>query len=586
MVHNSIQLKSIGQLLGEDFYVPSYQRGYRWTPKQVTDLLNDIWEFHRRENKAREEFYCLQPVVVARKENDWVLIDGQQRITTIYVLLSWLNEILKLLGKKKYSIRYETRPDSETFLRDIDLSKLNENIDYFHICNAYKAIEQWFGKRDGTARIQFLTTLLNDNESGRNVQVIWYEIDSKTDQIDIFTRLNMGKIALTNAELIRALFLRKTNFEKDSEDKFRLKRLQIASEWDYIENTLQKDSFWYFIHDNAKEYDTRIEFIFDLIKNKQEEDELHYTFYKFYEDFENGRNIDDLWKEVKNYFMTLEEWYNDRHLYHLIGYLIAIGEKIADVKSNSDDLSKTEFLDCIRLKIKDKFKNCQIDEVEFGNGLIKPILLLFNIQTLLNNANSNIRFPFDCFKTDHWDIEHIRSRKSDKPSPDKRRVWLESILEYFTGYREIHSILPVPDSGIPEYEKALLDTIMAELLADKISDDHFDIIYEKVLSHFKENDEPDNIDSISNLALLDSSTNRSYKNSVFPIKRRRIIENDKTGTFVPICTKNVFLKYYSKKLDGIMFWQESDVHDYLQAIKTTLSQYLPDQNNKHGDILS
>jgi len=74
---------------------------------------------------------------------------------------------------------------------------------------------------------------------------------------------------------------------------------------------------------------------------------------------------------------------------------------------------------------------------------------------------------------------------------------------------------------------------------------------------------------------LDAATNRSYGNSFFPIKRKRIIENDKNGIFVPIATKNLFLKYYSKKMGEIMYWSSNDADNYLAAIKATLEDFLP-----------
>ena len=66
-MENNIELKSVSELLGMKFFIPSYQRGYRWTEQQVMDLLNDIWEFSQ---KKTSEFYCLQPLVVKRKDDD------------------------------------------------------------------------------------------------------------------------------------------------------------------------------------------------------------------------------------------------------------------------------------------------------------------------------------------------------------------------------------------------------------------------------------------------------------------------------------------------------------------------------------
>lgn len=70
---------------------------------------------------------------------------------------------------------------------------------------------------------------------------------------------------------------------------------------------------------------------------------------------------------------------------------------------------------------------------------------------------------------------------------------------------------------------------------------------------------------------------------MFPIKRKRIIQNDKNGIFVPIATKNLFLKFYSKKMGDVMYWKSTDAENYIESIKQTLKAYLPLQteNNEH-----
>ena len=63
MDRNLIELKSISDLQGMVFFIPSYQRGYRWTQQQVKDLLNDVNEF----NDDNNGFYCIQPLVVKKR---------------------------------------------------------------------------------------------------------------------------------------------------------------------------------------------------------------------------------------------------------------------------------------------------------------------------------------------------------------------------------------------------------------------------------------------------------------------------------------------------------------------------------------
>ena len=202
---NQIELKTIDELLQSQykFYIPSYQRGYRWTKQQVIDLLEDLWEFSN--NKKQNEFYCLQPVVVKariKEENDhkWEVIDGQQRLTTIYLILYYINNHIFQESGSMYTLEYQTRPDSAIFLATMDEDKKDDNIDFFHMYNAFKYIIEWFKDKGNQAKIatKIYPILLEDTK------IIWYQVNENKDSIDIFTRINLGKIPLTNAELIKA----------------------------------------------------------------------------------------------------------------------------------------------------------------------------------------------------------------------------------------------------------------------------------------------------------------------------------------------------------------------------------------------
>lgn len=590
MNNNTLKLKSIFELLNEEFYIPSYQRGYRWTDKQVEALLEDIWDF-RNINPKKEEFYCLQPVVVTKPSNStnspWELIDGQQRLTTIYIILSFFNKrFSEEFRNPVFSLEYQTRADSKKFLANINEAEKNDNIDYYFIFEAYDTIKKWFkGKQNFIS--DFESILLN------NTKVIWYEVnDDSTDSIDIFTRINIGKIPLTNAELVKALFLQKDNFE----DKATLKQLQIASEWDAIEKKLQNDSFWHFVYStkNNMSYENRIEYIFDLIHGKKKENEDHYTFNKFQSEFNKNKalnngvlDIDELWLVVKKYFLTLEEWYNERDLYHLIGFLIEYKIDINELKVESDKLTKTEFKKHLQTTIKNKLSHIQIESLEYGqNPLeIRMVLLLFNIQTILSTKEADMRFPFDKYKSDNWDIEHINSQSDKTINPKDRKVWALDILEFYTGlYGYATDVFNENGKTQPDLQKEKVETLsdstkpialklIAILDSERVNEEQFQEVYEQVVELYIERENGHN-DNVSNLALLDDVTNRSYGNAMFFIKRKRIIENDKNGIFVPICTKNVFLKYYSKHSDNNMYWNQNDANDYLETMKQMLTDYL------------
>jgi hypothetical protein len=557
---DKISLKCIHDLLDYHFIIPSYQRGYRWTDQQVNDLLDDIWEFSQKAGKTKDEFYCLQPVVVALGSNGYSVIDGQQRLTTIYIIFSVLKDIKRLIEEKNFTIEFETRKDSERFLQNIDLTRKDENIDYYHICRAFETIERWFTSKPGTVRLDFLNSLLRDDKSGNNVKVIWYEIDSAMDPIDIFTRINMGKIPLTNAELVKALFLKRENFERD-ENLGRLRQLELANAWDSIEYSLRNEQFWYFLTDE-KDYENRIELIFDLTTNTSPASSLdrYHTFRYFNQRCNEPADVETIWQGIKNYFLTFSEWFDNRKYYHLVGYLIALGEELGELKHHSSQKTKSEFEQYLMEKIRSHVR-CNIDELNYeeDKNKIKQVLLLFNIITLLNSINSNERFQFGRYKRENWDIEHIHAVQSEMPLAAIHQVdWLKEVLQ-FTDDEDMKNRISRYINTSPELRSEIFETL-----------------YNDIVRFYSESGLIEDIQDISNLALLDSGTNRGLQNAVFPIKRKVIIEKDRKGLFLPLCTKNVFLKYYSGRVEQMTFWGKTDRQAYLGSIKQTLARFIED----------
>ncbi|WP_066731093.1 DUF262 domain-containing protein [Cupriavidus sp. D384] len=577
-----LSLRPISDLLGERFFIPSYQRGYRWTKRQVTELLDDIWEFQALADGGGSAFYCLQPIVVKRRAElgDWELVDGQQRLTTIHLVLTFLRDLMQALDQDPFRLAYETRKDSEAFLQRIDSAQADKNIDYFHICNAYAAIETWFQGRHGSHRMKVLQALVNDDKAGRNVRVIWYELPEAQAAIPAFTRLNVGKIPLTNSELVRALFLRSGNFAAPAVSQ---EQLRIAQEWDTIEKVLQSDQFWYFMHSGAGIPQNRIEYLFDLharIEGWQTEPGDPYKTFHFFNHRlqEEKRLAEDEWLRVKQSFMSLEEWFNDRVLYHLVGFLVHEGEDIQGLRVLAQGAAKRAFQARLRDRIARKVGlacdwgdpnavreviEVRLADLEYGRDSrrIRSILLLFNVATLLANPRSNLRFPFDAFKKEAWDIEHVKAVASDRPDKaDAQRLWLSNVADYFAHCPE-------------DQDQDLSIRIRALLTEQGTYGQAFDALYDDILRRVGEANDPDVDNGIGNLALLDKGTNRAYKNAIFPVKRRWILGLDEAGTFVPLCTRNVFLKCYSKDIANMLFWSPRDADSYRAEIASTLSKF-------------
>lgn len=556
-----------------NFNVPAYQRGYRWDMLNVTDLLNDLLEF--MQDGSSGKFYCLQPLVVKKiGENQYNVIDGQQRLTTIFIILKYLENLLKEENgiDEIYTLSYEARKDSKHFLQNIASKTRNEsdkNMDYFYMYQAYKAVENWFEekiKEKKTTKRKMLEIFTN-LEDEKHIEFIWYEVEDSEDEVKIFARLNSGKIPLTNAELIKALFLNVRNFPKGcSENEIITKQIEISKEWDEIEYTLQDDEFFKFLTKN--DYPTRIELLFEILSRVKNTELDRYAIYRRFADKAKEGNLSHAWADIKKIFLTLKFWFKDTEYYHLVGFLVVSGiSNIKEIYDKAKDETKSDFNIFLKKKIKEKIKIEDIDGLDYEKNRkdIENILLFFNIATILNNKSSNIRFSFSEFSTKRWSLEHIHAQ-NDKGLKDKKAqdAWLENSKKY------------IDESSLKDDVKNDLKKKIASFI-DGNENNRFDELQMEILNKFGN---MVNMHGIENLALLSADNNSSLSNGPFVDKRARIIEMDKNGEFIPVCTKNVFLKYYTKKLSDVYFWSEQDQKDYKCSIVETLKEFLGEENAK------
>ena len=652
---NTINQFAIGELLdGRYFYIPSYQRGYRWTEKQVGDLLRDLLCFsndlaNKGNKDEKDQFYCLQPVI-ARPITDidqlktifgddfndsilehgvWEIIDGQQRLTTIFLLYkylldqkSWDAETLKDEedGKELYHICYATRKGSSSFLENLSLKAIKdsseevfkENVDYFHMANAFKYISEWI-KTDGKSiniRYQLggsldnvrtsLFKLLNgmSDTKGGSVQVLWYELAENKGKQNIkeFQKINTGKIRLTDAELIKGLFLLEKNFS--TSEKY-IKQSELALEWEFIENTLHANNFWYFLQKKGFDMPNRIDLLFNLIykkaalKNIQEEDwdaklkevdiqlsdARQSEIFRFYYNRFEGKIGEDLqhevgkaWDEVMELYRTLDDWFCTPSIYNYIGLLSQCGEDLCRLVLHYEYLpeesTRLDFEDYLKERISFHLRKVKIDNEkklilstykEHDN--IYKVLLTLNIH-LLNEQNQKLKsesdvykFPFDVLNAQNWDIEHIDSFHTNALKKDNdKKEWIETALADRS-------------DELSKDEKEQINL--------KIEENALDDAINIIKRNAQEVDTEEEIkNTIGNLTLLDAATNRMYGNSLFCTKRRIIIERIKQGVFVPVATQYIFAKFFDQKGTNRSLWTKEDMEAYHSYIYNVISNYL------------
>ena len=550
-----LETKLVSDITGT-FYVPSYQRGYRWGADEVLRLLNDIYVNGKKN-------YCLQPVVVRKKGDAYELIDGQQRLTTLYLIYRYMKNVNPFFGEPAFDLVYETRENSEEFLRSIDLSRRDENIDYWFISNAYETIKKWF-EVDMQIRVLHIFEYFKED-----VKIIWYEVGENEDAISLFTRLNIGKIPLTSAELVKAMFLsRNGNGIAERE-----KQEEISLQWDDMEKELHDDPLWYFLTNGANaSYQTRIDLILDLVSEKPADNrEKYYTFFKI-DEMAKTIPLDDLWRKIQQTFLLLKDWFENHELYHKIGYLIASESlTLQKIFKISEGRTKREFraaLDSFikaSISIPDNYGELSYEK-QLDYKRISKLLLLFNVESVRLNGEHTQWFPFDKYKYDRkgkvaWSLEHIHAQQSE--GLRTQEMWKEWLRLHVPSVRTV--------SGNTE----LVEAMQAAIDDPKLERDAFDTLQKTVVELLSVQGNAEFLHSIGNLALLRADDNAALNNSTFDVKRNLIVSMDKEGQFIPFCTKMVFLKYYTPSEDNqLHFWGQADRVAYVNAMNKVLAPYL------------
>lgn len=444
---NKVELKSIGSLFsGKDhFYIPSYQRGYRWRRKQAEELMSDLYSFTQNPGG---DFYCLQPVIVKpilpgdprRREalgdladstdhNLWELVDGQQRLTSIFIMLKALevvtnSDIEEDYEIELYSLHYESRPDFLKGIENVDrnLPELTAatDIDAAHANSVFRIMQDWFGSRGkylsclykggrGDKKKNIAADLLRliTAETDKNtVKVIWYEIEptAETDTVKEFINVNNGKIPLLDSELVKALFLQRRNNNDAVNEEIQTER---ALMWEMMENRLQANDFWSFISPDDNKTEDRMGLLLAMIYLSEQKDmkemEKGDVFRYFYDAFE-GKQGEDLtkalsekWESVLDAYHAIEDWYESPVLYNYVGYLMGTGEcsiseifnaykaslgSVGDMESEEDapddahredeDSRSLDFREWLIGRIKDSLKNVEVVLEEVENQNVKP----------------------------------------------------------------------------------------------------------------------------------------------------------------------------------------------------------------------
>lgn len=344
--NNATQSGCLTQYNGSLYHIPPYQREYKWSSEKsggVTVLINDLWTaFNKSKHSDRKEYY-LQYITVkpvkTEKDNHLEVIDGQQRLTTLSIMISVISFILEQENKAKDKLEYAIRDnfftehiyDEEGLNRLVEISwdnlskqdNLNKQ-DIFYMHAATRKCFQTFSSNLYKKEIEpFYKFLLY------NVKLIVNSVESHIDSETVFRNLNSNKVPLTEAELIKGLLITKVGRQpqKDQVKNFQEIieiRSNIGRRWDEMSSWANRPdiaSFYFNNHSDAMSQLLRLTTKFledDIIKIENSSSSNELSLFNFFLNREKFLESFETIVEIKN---KLDNWFDRTKIYNLLGFV-------------------------------------------------------------------------------------------------------------------------------------------------------------------------------------------------------------------------------------------------------------------------
>lgn len=573
-------LKSVGKYI---YHIPEYQRGYKWTSDEVNKLLKDIETFIDKNKIVGDKFCCLQSITLVPNSNGIALnvVDGQQRLTTLMILLSRLGMQNFVSNKIEYAVRVSTHKFLTTFVTKesansekhdfkIDWKIFNESYlgydhqDIYYMYLTIQTIDKWFVEKDEDYISKFRYGLLH------HVKLIVNKIDSDKEE-KVFGNLNSKRIPLDGADLVRAILITRVANEEsekvgDIKNIVRVNERRVRIGWE-----LDEMNAWWSMEEIKGYFKT-------FIKNKSEGDiifnaenyPLNNLLLLFSEQrdkksltldlIEEQESALRLYKELIKLHHTLKDWYQDKEIYHYLGFLFGqtkmtfytvlkkwnkSEDRVAFKKGLKDEICISIFN---KLSIYKTF--WQIENWYKDSKLVMVLLVLDIISSL---PKERAKLPYLAFTKSNNDIEHIFPQNPEEVKEKKEYI------EFLNKYIQTNK----PHFDLSEFEE-----------------NKDELEYQNQMGLFIDNAISEiDINSIGNLVLLYSSLNRSLGRIPYTKKRGRVINFFNKGNFIQPHTFQVFARYFSDEKSesyDLEHWTNNDIKANKNAIiKSILKFFKP-----------
>jgi hypothetical protein len=576
---DSAQDGCLAQYQSKCYHIPAYQRGYKWGSEPngaVTILLQDLWHAFEAYQRQEKKEYYLQYITVKKGKmavkgdlgNCLEVIDGQQRLTTLSILISVLSTLLNKpnlsAGKLHYAIRQDffsdyiyNSDDLKAFLgkgwQELEAIPAMNKQDIYYLHAAARKADAFL--REHQAELPAFEEYLL-----QYVKLIVNSVEAHIQSETVFKNLNSNKVPLSETELIKALVITKVGRAGSKTERKGFKevmesRLNLGRLWDEISRWANKPEISTFYFNGSADGMYQLLMLTALClestqnkldTTKESKDLLLFNFYNQYAD------IGKIYTTIKDVQATLADWHTDTETYNLLGYC-------RFVKSSGNN-SLPFLKDCLNCKTKpalqhflgttkaDLMPTLKVADLRYGekghDTQLHAVLLALSV-FVKGVKNAPIRFNFHEFITKSWSLEHIFPQ-----SPEGKEAVLNSDQKV--------AVKEMLGAGLTENLSQLLDK-------DKRGEDEKQLYYRALQNESR-------LNSIGNMCLLTSGDNSSNGCMFFKEKRLNMLRLLQQGSFVPKHTFDVFSKMISQlKSTDLSTWTASDIDDHGKYVSQIIS---------------
>jgi len=591
------------------YRIPPYQRGYKWGSENgqpVERLFSDL----KQAWSSKKKEYLLQAITVKKirdGDNGWLLevIDGQQRLTTLFILIQVLNfQINKSISqsitenKLRYSIRHENQTLDTLVARWIksveELAETSESFDRLKNAQEVDREKQQdiFYLKCATLRcVHELATRSSDSVFLNNEQIVSFNkfvledvklmvnaVEAHVSGEKIFGNLNSNRVVLTETELIKGLMLTRVARNSKMVHPRRYReilemRIQLGRKWDELIHwtKLPEIRSLYFRAFNdgmiglLELVARQLPEPFKAVKSNNGDEKLLFEFFLRQHDFE------EVFRLLVNTFSRMQDWHANDQSFHLLGYCLMHqkdANRVSFIVKQLGCKTKAQFTNGLYDQRKSilfgseetngdvgRPNNVNFDKLKYGenNPQIQSILLALSVFQKVNDG----RFNFHAYQDEDWTLEHIFPQTPFGKEADLTEAQNKAALAILT----------------QDNEKVLGGEIAKSI--DKIAQS-------------KEESDPGGkinellrsvplLHQIGNLCLLIPEDNSSMGCKMFNEKRKIIRNRIAQGSFVPRHTYEVFSKMIGGEDDNLQVWSGENIKKHQEEIARRLKDLMEEK---------